>query len=158
MKLTSQEEYGLRCLLQIARHDHDGPVSIAEVALREGMSVDYVAKLVRVLRKQDLLVSVRGAQGGYQLARPADQITVHDAIMALDGPLYDNTFCEAHSGTHAACVHSTRCSLRGLWTWVGSAIEQVLAGITLADLAKGEPFVTNALPPLPAAPASQVTP
>lgn len=146
MKLSSTEEYGLRCLLQIAKLQSASPVPITEVAAREGLSADYVAKLLRVLRKGGLLTSVRGAQGGYMLARPAAEITVHDALVALDGPLYDGAFCEAHSGKELSCVHSTGCSIRGLWRWIGSSLEQALSSITLADLARGEGFVNRAFP------------
>jgi len=158
MKLSSQEEYGLRCLLQVARLDRGSPVNIADVAKNEGLSTDYVAKLLRILRKHELLTSVRGKQGGYRLARPAEDITVHDAISALDGPLYDGSFCDDHAGKVLSCVHSTGCSIRGLWRWVGSALEQALAGITLADLLRGEGFVNDALPTIPAQRPAQVTP
>jgi Rrf2 family protein len=158
MKLSSQEEYGLRCLLQVARLEQGSPVPISDVAQREGLSTDYVAKLMRILRQHELVVSVRGPQGGYKLARSPEDITVHDAVVALDGPLFDGEFCEAHSGKQVSCVHSTRCSLRGLWRWVGSALEQALAGITLADLMRGESFVDSALPPLPAGTLAEVTP
>lgn len=157
MKLSSTEEYGLRCLLQVAKLESASPVPITEVAAREGLSADYVAKLLRVLRKAGLLTSVRGAQGGYRLARPAAEITVHDALVALDGPLYDGAFCEAHSGRELSCVHSTGCAIRGLWRWIGTALEQALSGITLADLTRGEAFVSGSLPPL-STPTTEVSP
>lgn len=138
MKLSAQEEYGLRCLMQVALSSSAAPVQITEVAAREGLSPEYAAKLLRVLRQGGLLESVRGANGGYMLARPADQISVFEAIEVLDGNLFDDGFCATHTGKGAICVHSTACSIRSLWRWIGGALERVLAEITLADLARGE--------------------
>ena len=94
MHLSSQEEYGLRCLLQLARHDGDEPMPIQEIAELEGLTPEYVAKLMRVLRKGGLVTSTRGAAGGYRLDRPADEITLWDAVEILGGPLFPESFCE----------------------------------------------------------------
>jgi Rrf2 family protein len=143
MRLSAQEEYGLRCLLQVALSATDQPVPITEVAAKEGLSPEYTAKLLRVLRQGGLLDSVRGASGGYHLARPAAQITVFQAIEVLDGNLFDDGFCGTHTGKGSLCVHTTACSIRSLWGWIGGALEQVLDRITLEDLARGE-LVTSA--------------
>src|SRR5690606_28869763 len=121
--------------VQVALAGDAAPVQITEVAEREGLSPEYAAKLLRVLRQGGLVTSVRGAGGGYRLARPADAITVYEAIEVLDGNLFDDGFCQAHTGKGAVCVHSTACSIRGLWKWIGLALERVLEQITLADLA-----------------------
>jgi len=138
MKLSAQEEYGLRCLVQVAIAADAEPVQITEVAEREGLSPEYAAKLLRVLRKGGLVTSVRGAGGGYRLARPAAEITVSEAIEVLDGHLFNDGFCDNHTGRGAVCVHSSACSIRGLWKWIGLALERVLEQITIADLAHGE--------------------
>ncbi len=148
MKMSSLEEYGLRCLLQVAILESKGPVSIGEIALREGLSTDYTAKLMRVLRTGGLVTSTRGKDGGYRLARPADEITVQHAIEALDGPVFDDGFCSSHTGKQSLCVHSTGCAIRGLWHWIGTALTAALGRITIADLTQGEAFVTAALPSL----------
>lgn len=146
MKLSSQEEYGLRCLLQVALHRGDDPLTIPLIAEREGLSPEYTGKLLRVLRQGGLVVSTRGNTGGYHLARPADEITLHDAIVVLDGPLFAEGFCEAHTGNAVSCVHSeTSCSVRALWRWMGAAIDKVLRTLTLADLAGGSAGLGNAL-------------
>jgi Rrf2 family protein len=150
MRWSSQEEYGLRCLLQVALLEVRGPAQIGEIASREGMSDEYVAKLLRVLRQAGLVTSVRGAGGGYRLARPSAEITVRDALTALGGPLVDPRFCDAHAGKVGTCVHSTGCAIRGLWRWLGVAFENVLGSVSLADLTRGEVFVRDALPSLPA--------
>lgn len=137
MKLTAQEEYGLRCLLQVARQAPDPratPVSIRAVAEAEGLSVEYAAKLLRVLRQAGFVESVRGAAGGYTLACPPGETSAFSVLEALDGPLYTESFCTGHSGQLESCVHSTGCSIRVLWKWVDVALRSVLQRVTLADL------------------------
>ena len=141
MRLSSQEEYGLRCLLHVANHPPDVPVSITGIASAEGLSVEYVGKIMRVLRQGGLVVSTRGALGGYRLARPANDIKVLDVVEALDGPIFPETFCGGFTGNHAACVHTTDCSIRVLWRHLGEALHGVLGTITIADLVTGAPNV-----------------
>ena len=137
MHLLAQEEYGLRCLLQVAQHRGVEPLSIQAVADREGLSPEYSAKLMRALRQAGLVQSTRGAAGGYRLSRPAEQITVWEVIQALGGSLYSDAFCESHPGQRRDCVHSSQhCSIRGLWLSVEAAVRGVLEKVTLADLAR----------------------
>lgn len=136
MQLLAQEEYGLRCLLQVAQHRGEDPLSIQAVAEREGLSPEYSAKLMRALRQAGLVQSTRGAAGGYRLARPAEQITAWDVIQALGGSLYSEAFCDSHPGQRRDCVHSTHCSIRGLWLSVESAVRGVLEKVTLAELVR----------------------
>src|SRR5262245_39494150 len=138
MQLLAQEEYGLRCLIQVARHPGPDPITIPEVAEREGISPEYAAKLMRALRQGSFVVSTRGAGGGYRLARAAGEITAWQVVQALGGSLFPAEFCETHPGQLHDCVHSTGCSLRGLWSSVESAVRRVLQGVTLADLARDE--------------------
>ncbi len=76
MKITSQEEYGLRCLLRLAEAGTGKSLTIPEIAAAEGLSSPYVAKLLAVLRQAGLIDSVRGCQGGYRLARPPVDVTI----------------------------------------------------------------------------------
>ena len=85
MQLLAQEEYGLRCLLQVAQQRGSDPLSIQAVAEAEGLSPEYAAKLMRALRQAGLVQSTRGAAGGYRLSRPPASITVWDVIQALGG-------------------------------------------------------------------------
>jgi Rrf2 family protein len=151
MQLLAQEEYGLRCLLQVAQHGGPDPLSIQAVAEREGLSPEYSAKLMRALRQAGLVQSTRGAAGGYRLSRPADRITVWEVIQALGGPIYSDAFCDSHPGLRRDCVHTTGCSIRGLWLSVESAVRGVLEKVTLAELARGH----AALLPVIDAPASR---
>jgi Rrf2 family protein len=98
MKLSTQEEYGLRCLLQLARHGDSASLTISEMSQREGISAPNVAKILRLLRRASLLTSTRGKAGGYTLARSASEITVGEVLSALGGRLWDPAFCERHAG------------------------------------------------------------
>src|SRR5688572_4881013 len=113
MKITSQEEYGLRCLLRLARAEGGRSLTIPEVAADEGLSVPYVAKLLSVLRQAGLIDSVRGRSGGYRLAAPPSDVRLGVVLMALGEPLFDEpTFCTRHTGTETAdgrCVHHGTC-------------------------------------------------
>jgi len=136
MKLTTQEEYGLRCLLQLARAG--GTLTIPELGKREGISAANVAKIMRVLRRAGFVSSTRGQAGGYALARPADQIAVSDVIARLGGPMYDSTFCQRHSGVELSCAHLGDCSIRPVLRHVQEAIDEVLGRLTLASLLRSE--------------------
>jgi Rrf2 family protein len=131
MKLTSHEEYGLRCLLQIARQ---GSLTIPEISRAEGISSPYVAKLLAILRRGGFVTSVRGKAGGYTLSRPGEEIVVGEVLAALGGRFYQPGFCEGHSGREETCTHTTDCAVRSLWRAVQVAMDQVLAKTTLRDL------------------------
>lgn len=143
MKITAQEEYGIRCLLQLGRKGAGGSITIPEISRAEHISKEYVAKLMRVLRRGGLVRSLRGQSGGYVLARPLGEVTVSEALLVLGGPLYDPAFCEQHAG-EGTCSRAIDCSVRSLWTTVQEAVDDVLARKTLADL------LPAAAPPAPA--------
>jgi Rrf2 family protein len=139
MHLLAQEEYGLRCMLQVARSRGEEPLTIPQIAGAEGLSSEYTAKLMRALRQGGLVVSTRGAGGGYRLARPAHEITAWEVLEVLGGPIFPDSFCETHPGQRRDCIHSTNCSVRALWRTVEHSVRGVLDRITLADLHKPEP-------------------
>lgn len=138
MKFTAQEEYGLRCLLQIGRQGPGGSLTIPEVAAAEGLSIPYVAKLVRILRQGGFVRSTRGQSGGYVLARPPEQIVVGEVLGALGGRLFGNVYCEQYPGSLASCTHTVDCSIRSLWRAVQSGVDQILSRTTLRDLLGSE--------------------
>jgi Rrf2 family protein len=138
MHITAQEEYGLRCLLRVAKHESGNPIRTQEVAISEGLSLEYAAKLMRTLKKGGFVASTRGSAGGYLLSRPAREITVWQILEALGGPLYEEKFCDAHTGSQRDCTHSTNCSIRALWRNVNGILETALSAITLADLSRDE--------------------
>jgi Rrf2 family protein len=143
MKFSTQEEYGLRCLLQIARKGPEGSVTIPEVSRLEGVSQTNVAKMLMILRKEGFIVSTRGQSGGYAISRPANQIVVGDVLAALGGRLYDDEFCGRHRGNLDVCTHSVDCSVKSLWQVVQEAVNRVVDQMTLADLISSEMASTN---------------
>jgi Rrf2 family protein len=152
VKLSSQEEYGLRCLLQVARAGEGKSLTIGELSKLEGISSPSVAKIMRVLRKTGLVKSTRGQAGGYTLGRPVDQISVGEALAALGGRLYDSGFCERHSGVAICCTHLPDCSIRPVLRQLQTVVDQVLGALTLKNLLCTEHEVTWGNPrsvPLP---------
>lgn len=138
MKITSQEEYGLRLLIRIAScKDKDG-MSIPQLSEAEGLSPHYVAKLTRILRLSGFLNSTPGNKGGYVLAMPAEEIVINKVIKALGGPLFDNGFCGTHSGIVRLCTHSVDCSSRSLWQMIQHTLDKLLDKVTLHDLVNPE--------------------
>jgi len=138
MQILAIEEYGLRCLVQVARHDPSQPMTTQEIALGEGLGPEYVAKIMGTLRMRGLVVSTRGAAGGYRLARPADQIGVWEAIEALGGEFFPEGFCDCHPGRRRECVHVTDCSVRAVWRRVEGTLQAALNAISLEDLRRDE--------------------
>jgi Rrf2 family protein len=139
MKVSAQEEYGLRCLLRLGAQGDRGSLTIPEISRAEGISPEYVAKLMRILRRGGLVTSSRGATGGYSLSRPAGQISAGEALTVLGGRLFESDFCERHAGAETLCTHSIDCSIRSLWQALQTAVDQVLAKTTLKDLLCSEP-------------------
>lgn len=145
MHLSAQEEYGLRCLVQLARHDGEEPLSIQAIAQAEGLSAEYVAKLMRILRKGGLVKSTRGASGGYRLDRRPGEMTLWDAVAVLGGPLFPDGFCDSHPGSLRDCVHSPGCSIRGVWRSLNSLLRIALEGVSIEDLTRGDSLASERL-------------
>ncbi len=139
MKLTSQEEYGLRCLLRVGREGAGGSVTIPELARAEGISEPNVAKMMRILRRGGFVKSTRGQSGGYALSRPAEEIVIGHVLATLGGRLYEPAFCDGHSGLERLCTHMPDCSIRSVWRMVQHAVDELLGKLTVKDLLKTEP-------------------
>lgn len=154
MKFSAQEEYGLRCLLQIARLGTGESMTIPQISEVEGITPTHVAKLLMILRKDGFINATRGQMGGYFLARPANQISVGDVLASLGGKLFDEEFCQRHSGHLHICNHHVDCSVKSLWQVIQGAVDNVVDRMTLADLLgerNDQPNVTLfAEPPRPA--------
>ncbi|GAC1442052.1 MAG: Rrf2 family transcriptional regulator [Sediminibacterium sp.] len=138
MKITAQEEYGLRMLIRIAGCQAGEGMNIPQLSEAEGLSSHYVAKLTRILRMEGFINSTPGYKGGYVLARPAKKIVINKVLKALGGSLFDKEFCGSHSGTFALCANSVDCSVRSLWQVIQVNVDKVLNEITLYDLVSGE--------------------
>ncbi|HEV2499795.1 MAG TPA: Rrf2 family transcriptional regulator [Terriglobia bacterium] len=138
MRLTSNEEYGLRCLLRLGREGPDRSLTIPEISRAEEISSPYVAKIMRLLRRAGYVQSTRGKAGGYSLTRPVDKILVGELLGLLGGRLFEPGFCERHSGLGETCVNSTDCSIRPVWQSLQLVVDHVLNRITLGDLLRNE--------------------
>lgn len=145
MKITALEEYGLRCLLRVAEHSADEPVSAPEIADHEGLSLSYTQKILRVLSKGGLVQSRRGVQGGYWLSRPPEQISVGDAIRVLGGMFEVDEICERHTGDLKTCAHQCDCNIRPVWAHISKFVVNTLDGISLAVLIDDERAVARHL-------------
>ena len=145
MKLSTQEEYGLRCLLHLARVPGGNSLTIPEISKADGLSVPNVAKLMRLLRMGGFVQSVRGQAGGYTLARSADEIPLSDVLDLLGGQFFSSKFCERHAGRQNVCNHAVDCSLRVLWNTIQGVLHEVLGKTTLKDLLCSESAMSDLL-------------
>jgi Rrf2 family protein len=137
MKLTAQQEYGLRCLLVLAKAP-EVTWTIPQIAEREALSRAYVAKLMRSLLKAGLVQSIRGHEGGYRLTRSPEEIPLNLVMNSLSGRLFSEAFCKDHAGEKRLCVHNSDCSLRALWMILDQSVQAVLKTLTLKSLLCGE--------------------
>lgn len=131
MRISSKGEYGLRALLDLAQRVGEGPIQSHDIHLRQGIDENYLNQILILLRRAGLIESIRGPQGGHRLARPPSQITVLDALLALEGPLL--TF---DSGRDALTPTEPmdRDLVREVWDGAREILERYLASITLEDL------------------------
>lgn len=144
MKFSAQEEYGLRCLLQLARLPEGESMTIPQISEVEGLTATHVAKLLMILRKDGFVKATRGQLGGYTLARPASEIPVGEVMAALGGKLYDDSFCNRHAGTNHICTHAVDCSVRSLWQIIQESVDSVVNRITIADMmGMRDPVLSN---------------
>ncbi|MBC7416970.1 MAG: Rrf2 family transcriptional regulator [Pedobacter sp.] len=145
MKITAQEEYGLRILLRIARSDDEKNTSIQSLSELEGLSHAYAAKLTRILRKGGYINSTPGNIGGYVLAKSPAEINVNTVLKHLGGSLFSKEFCGDYNGNVTMCTNSVDCSIRSLWKKIQYSVDQVLDQITLAELIGSEKTSDNLL-------------
>ena len=129
MRLTTKGRFAVTDMLDLAMRDANGPVTLAGISERQGISLSYLEQLFGKLRRAELVESVRGPGGGYCLARLVEDITVADIIIAVDEPL-DATQC----GGHENCHDNHRCMTHDLWTDLNKTIFAYLANVTLASL------------------------
>lgn len=134
MKLSAQEEYGLRCLLRVARGEDGSCQTIPHISQAEGLTTHHVAKLMRILRRGGFVNSTRGQAGGYTLARSAADITVLQVLSSLGGPVFGNRFCERHTGTTMVCQNYRACTIRCVWRTIQQFLDDLLGTTTIADL------------------------
>jgi len=129
MRLTTKGRYAVTAMLDLALHRDQGPVNLADISSRQGISLSYLEQLFSRLRKRDLVVSARGPGGGYTLGREPATISVSDVIAAVDESV-DATRC----GGQKNCQSDDRCLTHDLWEELSAQITQFLSGISLEDL------------------------
>jgi Rrf2 family protein len=140
MKISAQEEYGLRCLLQLAALQESESLTLPQIAEREGISVANAGKLMWLLNKAGFVSATRGTKGGYTLARPAGQIRLSEVIKVLDADVL-NKHCENYTGVLDTCVHKGDCGIRPVIVGLHEIVENALSQITLAQLVGNEASV-----------------
>lgn len=138
MKFSTQEEYGLRCLLRIGKSKSQNGLTIPEISELEGLSTANVAKLLRTLRIGGFIEATRGQSGGYKLARSANDINIGEVLTVLGGKLFEEDFCSSHSGIENICTNSVDCSIRSLWRTIQTLVDSVLVKTSLKDLLGNE--------------------
>lgn len=150
MRFNAVEEYGVRCLIRIAKFYPVGKsLTIPEISSAEGITQHNAGKILRALRLGGFLESSRGQIGGYTLSRPPDKIFIRDVLTALGGKLYDDSFCKSHSRTGDLCNNSIDCSVRSLWRIIQDAIDSSIEKMTLTDLLVSEnSMFENFTPPI----------
>jgi Rrf2 family protein len=140
MKISAQEEYGLRCLLQLAGLQAGESLTLPQIAEREGISVANAGKLMWLLNKAGFVSATRGTKGGYSLARPAGEIRLSEVIKVLDADVL-NKHCESYTGVLETCVHKGDCGIRPVIVGLHEIVENALSQITLAQLVGNEASV-----------------
>jgi Rrf2 family protein len=131
---STKGEYGVRLMVQLGRHYGTGPASLSEIAAAEDMPRAYLEQLAFVLRDAGLVVSTRGAHGGYELARQPAEINMSEVLRALEGPLAPMICATDEPGHDLACDRTASCTVNLLWIRVRDAVAGALDGVTLADL------------------------
>ena len=144
MKVSAQEEYGLRCLLQLAPLGEGQYLTLTQIAEREGISVANAGKLLWILNKAGLVSSIRGTKGGYRLARPATEIHLDEIIKVLDEDVLAS-HCKSYTGVLDTCVHTGNCGIRPVIVGLHDIVQKAMAGITLAQLLGTESNVETTL-------------
>jgi Rrf2 family protein len=143
MLFSTKAEYGVRLMVELGRRAGEAPadaqpVALATVAESETLPLSYLEHLVARLREDGLVTSVRGAHGGYRLAKPASEIRMLDVVQTLEGPISPMECFEPTGENRVLCSHETdgdhACATKLLWTRVQGGVTKALAGTTLAEL------------------------
>ena len=138
MIFTTKAEYGVRLLIQLGRRGNGHPVSLKAIAEAENLPLAYCERIAALLKKAGLVASTRGAHGGYVLARPAEEITMDQAVLALEGAIAPmECFVMDKEDTRVSCSHGTdeaHCATKLMWTRVQMGIIRSLQRTTLAEL------------------------
>ena len=130
MKLSTRGRYGIHAMYELAANYGGSPVSIKAVAEKQNIPEAYLEQLIAMLRKDELVVSIRGAQGGYRLARSPEEITVGDVLRSLEGGLKLIDCLEEEE----TCGKSCACPSRIVWKKLSDGLNNIVDSITLRDM------------------------
>lgn len=131
--LSTKGRYGLKAMFVLALNEGGGPTTLKYIAKHQNLSEQYLEQLMSQLKKAKLVKSVRGAQGGYLLAKPSEEIRVGDVIRVLEGPLVPS---ECVMDEDSECENSDFCVTKEVWEKMKNSINSVMDGITLKDMVK----------------------
>jgi len=138
MKVTALEEYGLRCMVLLAKNfDKNRHLSLQEIGQEEGLSVAYSGKLLSILREAGLVTAARGRNGGYTLSKHPSRMNLSEVLGALGEPVYTAAHCSRYTGENGTCVHLSDCSIRNIWRGLDRFMRRVFEAVTLEDVASG---------------------
>lgn len=146
MRLSTHGRYGVRLMLSLAMNYGQGPLPLKEIAKEQDISEHYLEQLIAPLRRAGIVISVRGARGGYELAKPPEEITVGDIVRVLEGPIVPVPCVE--EGLEEPCEKADKCVARLVWERLRDSITSVLDSITLADMCKKAKEMTRKEEPL----------
>jgi Rrf2 family protein len=138
MRFTTKTEYGLLCLIYMARNgEHTlDPVTIKELAREERYSQTYIEKILQALRGAGIVVSQHGNQGGYRLSRPPAKITLREVIESLEGSTFE-VFCEPGVREEITCTHFPGCQVKSVWERTKAVLDDLYGSLTLESVARG---------------------
>jgi Rrf2 family iron-sulfur cluster assembly transcriptional regulator len=137
MKISAQEEYGLRCLVQLANLRDGDSLTLPQIAELEGISTANAGKLMWLLNKAGFVQSTRGTKGGYFLSRPSTEIRLSEIIHVLDQDVLAK-HCESYTGILDSCIHKGDCGIRPVIVGLHEIVEHALSQITLSQLVGNE--------------------
>ncbi|HIX58139.1 MAG TPA: Rrf2 family transcriptional regulator [Candidatus Blautia gallistercoris] len=132
MKLSTKGRYGLRAMIDLALYSEEEAVSIQSISGRQNISVSYLEQLMGKLRRAGLVTSVRGAMGGYRLAKPAAEISVGDVLRALEGDL-QAVICPGNDSENG-CEGADQCVARFVWKKINDSITQAVDSVMIGQL------------------------
>lgn len=141
MRLSTRGRYAVMAMVDLACEGRERPVTLADIATRQDISLSYLEQLFAKLRRGGVVCSIRGPGGGYRLANPMDQIRISDIILAVDEPIR-TTRCQ--TGSSKGCnKDQSRCKTHDLWEELGRQIHIYLSSVTLADVVQNRVLGTS---------------
>ena len=137
MRFTTKTEYGLLCMIYLARHAEKGWLSIKEIAAQENYPLPYLEKILQALRHAKLVVSQKGMQGGYALATKPSEITLKSIIDTLEGSTFE-VFCAPETREDIICTHFCLCGVKPVWRKTKQILDEFYGSVTLEMMTKDE--------------------